>query len=168
MAASGNRIGGAPAVLGLVAAIGLCLAVGALGSVWTAESVRGWYAALAKPPINPPNWVFAPVWTALYAMMGFAAWRVWRRAGLGGAAGSLGLFCIQLALNLAWSYLFFGRHWIGIALFEIVVLWLAIAGTALAFARTDRFAAWLMAPYLAWVAYAAVLNAWIWALNRGA
>jgi translocator protein len=106
------------------------------------------------------------VWTALYLIMGYAAWRVWRRAGFGGAPAALALFGSQLALNLAWSYLFFGRQWIGAAFVEIAVLLAAIAATALAFARTDRIAAWLLAPYAAWVAFASVLTGWIWILNR--
>jgi tryptophan-rich sensory protein len=160
------RYGKTVEVAGLVVAVGLCVGVGALGSVWTAESVRGWYAALAKPPITPPGWVFAPVWTTLYILMGFAAWRVWRKARFGGASAALILFCIQLALNLAWSYLFFGRHWIGLALADIATLVCAITATAVFFARIDRLAAWMLVPYLAWVTYASALNAWIWVLNR--
>ncbi len=153
-------------LIGLVLALALCLGVGALGGVWTAAGVREWYPALAKPPITPPPWLFAPVWTTLYLIMGYAAWRVWRKAGFSGAPVALALFGFQLVLNLAWSYLFFGRHWIGAAFAEIIVLLVAIAATALAFARTDRIAAWLLAPYAAWVAFASVLTGWFWLLNR--
>lgn len=153
-------------IIALVFFVGLCLAVGALGGVWTAESVRTWYPTLAKPPINPPNWVFGPVWTVLYIAMGFAALRVWRHSGLRRARWALAVFAVQLGLNLAWSYLFFGRHLIGAALIDIMLLLAAIVATALLFARHDRVAAWLMVPYGAWVAYASVLNGWIWALNR--
>lgn len=164
---SAPRHGGAIGLIGLAVALALCLGAGALGGVWTAGGVREWYPALAKPPITPPGWLFGPVWTALYLIMGYAAWRVWRKAGFGGAPAALGLFGIQLALNLAWSYLFFGRHWIETAFVEILVLLAAIVATAAAFARTDRVAAWLMAPYIAWVAFASVLTGWIWVLNRG-
>lgn len=165
---SAPRHGGAIGLIGLAFALALCVGIGALGSVWTAAGVRDWFPALAKPPINPPAWVFAPVWTALYLIMGYAAWRVWRTAGFKGAPAALTLFGLQLALNLAWSYLFFGRHWIGAAFVEIVVLLAAIAATALVFARTDRLAAWLLVPYIAWVAFASVLTGWIWLLNRAA
>jgi tryptophan-rich sensory protein len=168
MTTAAHRYGTAVEIGGLVVAVGLCLGVGAAGGVWTAEGVRGWYAALVKPPITPPGWVFAPVWTTLYVLMGFAAWRVWRKAGFGGAPAALGVFSIQLALNLAWSYLFFGRHWIAAALADIIALVCAIGVTAILFARGDRLAAWLLVPYLGWVAFASVLNAWIWLLNRPA
>lgn len=162
---TGLRHGGGAGLIGLAVALALCLGVGALGGVWTAAGVRDWYPALAKPPITPPDWLFAPVWTVLYLMMGYAAWRVWRRAGFGGAKAALALFGLQLALNLAWSYLFFGRHWIGAAFAEILVLLAAIAATAIAFARTDRVAGWLLVPYIAWVAFASVLTGWIRMLN---
>ena len=159
---------GTRALVGLAFALALCLGVGALGGVWTAGGVRDWYPTLAKPPITPPDWLFAPVWTTLYLLMGYAAWRIWRRAGFAGAPAALTLFGIQLALNLAWSYLFFGRHWIGAAFAEILVLLAAIVATAVAFARQDRLAAGLMLPYIAWVSFASVLTGWIWALNRAA
>jgi tryptophan-rich sensory protein len=165
---SAPRHSGAVSLIGLAVALALCLGVGALGAVWTADGVRTWYPTLAKPPITPPNWLFGPVWTALYLIMGYAAWRVWRRSGFGGAPAALALFGIQLALNLAWSHLFFGRHSIGTAFVEILALLAAIIATAAAFARTDRVAAWLMIPYIAWVAFASVLTGWIWLLNRGA
>lgn len=166
--AASPRHYGAASLVGLVIALALCLGVGALGAVWTADGVRDWYPTLAKPPITPPNWLFGPVWTALYLLMGYAAWRVWRRAGLAGAPGASTLFAFQLVLNLAWSYLFFGRHWIGAAFAEIAVLLAFIVATAFAFARHDRLAAWLLLPYAAWVAFASVLTGWIWALNRAA
>ena len=162
---SAARHSGAVSLIGLAFALALCVGVGALGGVWTAGGVRDWYPTLAKPPITPPGWLFGPVWTALYLIMGYAAWRVWRKAGFGGAPAALTLFAIQLALNLAWSYLFFGRHWIGAAFAEIIVLLIAIGATALAFARTDRVAARLLVPYIAWVAFASVLTGWIWMLN---
>jgi tryptophan-rich sensory protein len=149
----------------LLAFIALCLGVAAAGGAVTASSVGTWYAALAKPSFNPPNWVFAPVWTALYLMMAVAAWRVWRRRGAPGAHPALAMWALQLALNLCWSYVFFGLRLIGGALAEIAVLLAAILVTALLSWRIDRVAGALLAPYAAWVAFAALLNAALWRLN---
>ena len=148
--------------LGFIVILALCLAVSAVGGAVTATSVGSWYPLLAKPAFNPPNWIFAPVWTALYFMMAIAAWRVWRR---GGARRALSLFALQLALNLAWSIVFFGMHAVGAALLEILVLLLAILATTVVFWRSDRMAGLLFVPYAAWVAFAAILNAAIWQLN---
>jgi benzodiazapine receptor len=126
-----------------------------------------WYAGIVKPSWNPPNWIFGPAWTLRYALMAVAAWRVWRRAGFGGARGPLGLFAGQLALNAVWSWLFFGRHRMDLVFIEILVLWAAIFATLLAFRRIDRPASWLPLPYLAWVAFAGVLNGTLWRLNAG-
>lgn len=142
-----------------------CLAVAGLGGLLTSLSVDGWYQTLAKPPFNPPDWVFAPVWTALYLMMAVAAWRIWRHRENGNRGFALVLFAVQLVLNLAWSGVFFGLMSIGVALLEIVLLWLAIVMTAIAFARIDRVAGWLIVPYAAWVLFASLLNAAIWWLN---
>ncbi len=124
-----------------------------------------WYASLAKPSWNPPAAVFAPVWTALYTMMGVAAWLVWRRAGFAGAGVALGLFFAQLALNALWSYLFFGAHRPDLAFYDIVALWLAILAVMLLFWRVDWRAGALLAPYLAWVGFASFLNFTLWRLN---
>jgi tryptophan-rich sensory protein len=133
----------------------------------TASSVGTWYAGLAKPSFNPPNWVFGPVWTALYLMMAVAGWRVWRRRGADArlAMRALGAWALQLALNLCWSLVFFGARLIGAALVEIAVLFAAIVVTALLFWRIDRVAGALLIPYAAWVAFAALLNAALWRLN---
>lgn len=124
-----------------------------------------WYATLRKPSWNPPAWVFGPVWTALYTMMAVAAWLVWRRGGWAAQRRPLALFLVQLALNAGWTPLFFGLKSPGLALAEIGLLWLAIVGTLIAFARVSRAAAWLLAPYLAWVSFAAALNFALWRLN---
>ena len=124
-----------------------------------------WYAALVKPAWNPPGWVFGPVWTTLYLLMGTAAWLVWRRGGWGAQRRPLSWFAAQLALNALWTPLFFGFHRIDLALLEIVVLWAAIVATIVAFARTSRAAAWLLAPYLAWVSFATFLTFTLWRLN---
>lgn len=148
--------------IGLVVFLGVCFAVGALGSFATTPEIPKWYATLRKPAWNPPNWLFGPVWTTLYAMMAVAAWLVWKRT-----AWSMGLtlFSIQLALNLAWSFIFFKFHSQGLALIDIVLLWLAILATTIKFAAVSPLAAGLLVPYLLWVTFATVLNFTIWKLN---
>lgn len=158
---AGRRARDAVALLGFVA---LCLAVAAAGGAVTATSVGTWYAGLAKPSFNPPDWVFGPVWTALYLMMAVAGWRVWRKRSAG-ARLALGAWALQLALNLFSSLVFFGLRSIGAALAEIAVLLAAILATALLSWRIDRVAGALLVPYAAWVAFAALLNAALWRLN---
>ncbi len=151
--------------VGFVAFLAVCLAVSALGGAATASSVGTWYRVLEKPPFNPPDWVFAPVWTALFFMMAIAGWRVWRRDGLRKARWALTLFGLQLGLNLTWSIVFFGLRSIGAALVEIIVLLLAILATTAVFWQRDRVAGMLFVPYAGWVAFATVLNAALWRLN---
>ena len=151
--------------LGLAGFVLLCLGVSAIGGAVTSTTVGTWYQTLEKPAFNPPDWVFAPVWTALYLMMAVAAWRVWRAAPSPARRMALAAFGAQLALNLAWSFLFFGFRWIGVALAEIVVLLGAIGLTTSLFLRVDRPAALLFVPYLLWVAYATALNAALWLMN---
>lgn len=124
-----------------------------------------WYRRLAKPTWQPPSWIFAPVWTALYMSMAFSAWLVWRAAGFQAAAVPLAVYLAQLALNAAWTPLFFGLHRIGFALSEIVLLWGAVVATVALFYPIDAGAALLLVPYLAWVSFAAVLNFAIWRIN---
>ncbi len=125
-----------------------------------------WYASLAKPAWNPPSAVFAPVWTLLYAMMGVAAWLVWRQVGFRGAALALSLFLVQLVLNALWSYLFFGLHRPDLALLDIVTLWVAILVVLVLFWRVVVPAGILLLPYLCWVGFASCLNFTLWRLNR--
>ena len=148
-------------LLALFALLAATLAVGFVASLVTVPNIPEWYAGLHKPAFNPPNGVFAPVWTALYVLMAVAAWRVWRKAGL----RPLGLYALQLALNGAWSFVFFGAHAVGIALVEIAFLFVLVLYTMHAFWRLDRIAGWLFVPYAAWVFFAGVLNAAIWRLN---
>ena len=143
----------------------LCLGIGALGASVTATSVESWYAGLVKPSFNPPDEVFGPVWTVLYILMGVAAWRVWRSADRDITRGPLTLFALQLAINLGWSVVFFGLQKIASAVATIVVLDVAVLVTMLAFRAVDQVAALLMLPYVAWVAFATVLNVAIWRLN---
>jgi len=162
-AANGGRARSAAALALFLLA---CFGVSAIGGAVTAPEIDGWYRTLPKPGFTPPDGVFAPVWTALYAAMAVAAWRVWRRTGLAGARGPFLLFAVQLALNLGWSLLFFGLHAVGAALLEMPVLLAAVIATGVAFHRIDRIAGLLMVPYAAWVAYALALNAGIWWLLR--
>jgi len=150
----------------LVAAVGVSLCAGIIGSFFTVSAIPAWYASLVHPALNPPAWVFAPVWTTLYILMGVAAFLVWRR-GLGWREirAALGLFSVQLVLNTLWSVLFFGLHSPGAALIDIVFLWLAIVATMIAFAKISRAAMYLLAPYLLWVSFAMYLNCAIWLLN---
>jgi translocator protein len=150
------------AAAGLVAAVGVCLAVGWWGSQFEPGT---WYAGLRKPPITPPRWVFPVVWTALYVAMAVAAWWVWLRVPLRRAWPALMVFGGQLALNGLWSWVFFGQQEIGWALVELVALWGAVLAATLLFWRLTTAAGVLMLPYLAWTTYAGVLNLWFWWLN---
>ena len=152
-------------IVALVLFVALCLGIGALGASVTATSVDTWYAGLVKPSFNPPDEVFGPVWTVLYVLMGVAAWRVWRSADRDTTRGPLTLFALQLAINLGWSVVFFGLHKIASAVATIVVLDVAVLVTMLAFRAVDQVAALLMLPYVAWVAFATLLNVAIWRLN---
>jgi len=151
--------------LGLIVLLVVCFAAAGIGGAVTTPKIATWYAALAKPSWNPPNWIFGPVWSVLYLCMAIAAWLVWRQGGLAGAATPLALFAVQLVLNLAWSWLFFGFENPGLAFVDIVLLWAAIAATMVAFWFRSAIAGILFLPYLAWVSFAAVLNFVVWRLN---
>lgn len=153
--------------IALVVAIALPLLVGALGSVFTFDAVRTWYPTLVRPAFAPPSWVFGPVWTTLYVMMGLASWLVWR-AGFARPEGrrALTFYAVQLGFNLAWSWLFFGIRQPLLALVDIVVLLVLIGVTVHRFAALSRGAALLLVPYLTWVGFATVLNGAFWWLNR--
>jgi tryptophan-rich sensory protein len=125
-----------------------------------------WYARLQKPAWNPPNWIFGPVWTVLYILMALAAWLVGRKGGGAGKQLALALFLLQLLLNALWSPLFFGLHNPGLAFANIVLLWLALSATLVTFWKVRVVAGALLAPYLAWVTFASVLNFTVWQLNR--
>ncbi len=139
------------------------LGVGAIASLFTEPSIPGWYAALIRPAIAPPNWVFAPVWTTLYILMAVAAWRVWRKTGLRNPA--LYAFAGQLFLNLCWSAVFFGMHQIGFALAVLLALDLALLATLVLFWRLDPTAGMILVPYLGWTGFASLLNYEFWFLN---
>ncbi|WP_395742336.1 TspO/MBR family protein [Prosthecobacter sp.] len=126
------------------------------------EMPGAWYEALRKPALNPPSWVFGPVWMLLYTLMAIAAWLVWKRVGF---ASPLQLYFVQLALNAAWTPIFFGAHALGLGLGVIVALWVAIALTWVSFRKVNAAAGWLFVPYLAWVTFASYLNWSLWRLN---
>jgi tryptophan-rich sensory protein len=153
-----DTVGGTAAVLATEA-------VGGLSALAAGGDFVTYFDALRKPPLTPPPAAFGPAWTALYLLMGVAAWLVWREGLSRRTALALGLFAAQLVLNFAWSLIFFGQHRLGVALIEIVVLWLTILATILAFWQVRRAAGALLLPYLAWVSFAAYLNAGIWRQN---
>ena len=149
----------------LVFFLTVCLGVSAVGGWITQTSVNDWYQTLAKPPMNPPDWVFAPTWITLYVMMAVAGWRVWLRPENSLRRMAMVAFAIQLMLNLIWSFIFFGAKSPGFAAIEIVLLWISILITLLLFWRIDRFAGWMMCPYVLWVSFAIYLNISIVLLN---
>jgi len=150
----------------LVIAIGISEMAGIIGSVFTISAIPNWYAGLVKPALNPPAWVFGPAWTTLYALMGIAAFLVWRNGWEKKAVKTaLGVFGIQLFLNAVWSIIFFGLHNPGWALVDIILLWLAIVWTIAVFYKISKPAAYLLLPYILWVSFAAYLNYSIWMLN---
>lgn len=151
----------------LLVCVVVCLCAGLIGSVFTRGAIPTWYATLEKPSFSPPNWLFAPVWTLLYLLMGIAAFLVWRR-GLENRQVRIALivFLIQLVLNALWSVVFFGLESPLYGLIVISALWVAILFTVLKFFRISSVASVLLWPYLLWVTFAAVLNASIWLLNR--
>jgi len=142
----------------------VCLMAGAIGSVFTFQSIPTWYATLNKPSFSPPNWVFGPVWTALYIMMGVAAYLVYREKNKG-AKTALVFFGVQLALNVLWSFLFFGLQSPLYGVVCIILLWLAIAATIAKFYKISKTAGLILVPYLLWVSFASVLNFYVWMLN---
>jgi benzodiazapine receptor len=152
----------------IAVAVIVCLAVGYSSSTFTKEGVMTWYPTILKPGFNPPNWVFMPVWTLLFILMGVAAGLVWNKIKEQNedVKKALGFFLAQLILNAVWSYIFFGLKNPMLALIEIVLLWLMIYETYLKFTKINKTAGYLLIPYLAWVAFAAILNASIWWLNK--
>jgi len=152
--------------LKLIIAIVISELAGIIGSVFTTPSIAGWYVVIIKPALNPPAWVFGPVWTTLFVLMGISAFLIWKK-GLGqkDVKIALGIFLGQLVLNTLWSIIFFGLHSSGGALIEIVFLWLAILATMITFAKISKPAMWLLLPYILWVSFAMYLNYAIWALN---
>lgn len=154
-------------VWGLVLCIVGCQLVGLAGGIVTRPALEGWYARLEKPPFNPPNWLFPPVWTTLFLFMGVALWLVLRADPEAGSRGlALGLFGVQLGLNVLWSVLFFGLRSPGLAMVELVFFWAALVATTVLFFPLSTVAGVLFLPYLAWVSFAGILNFELWRRNR--
>jgi translocator protein len=155
-------------VFKFIVALVVCFGASGLGVLFMArDSINTWYAQLQKPCFTPPDWIFGPAWTILYLLMAISVFLIWNK-GLDypKVKQSIGLFLIQLALNAAWTPLFFGFHLILPAFIEIIVLWLAILATMLAFKRISLHASILLIPYLIWVSFATILNGSMWYLNR--
>lgn len=142
------------------------VAIGVIASLFTRPEIHGWYATLQQPPFNPPAWVFGPVWTVIYLLIAIAAYRVWRHRNDSGlfTAATL-IYIVQLALNFAWSIVFFGMHQVFWALVVILALLLSIILIMVLFSRFSRAGTWLLLPYLLWVSFASVLNLYIYLLN---
>ncbi len=151
-------------IIAFVVFVVVCYGAAAIGGLATAGSVSGWFQTLKRPSFQPPDWLFAPVWTAMYGLMAVAAWLVYVKTAQVRSAPIM-LFVLQLVLNVAWSVIFFGLHRPGLAVIHIAVLLAAIIATAIAFWRVSRPAGTLMLPYLGWVMFASVLNVSIWRLN---
>lgn len=153
-------------VVKLIISVTIPVATGAIAGLFTASSVNGWFLTIIKPSFNPPSWLFAPVWTALYIMMGIACFLVWNsKVDVKLKNKALGFYMVQLLLNFLWSLIFFYAHQPGWALFDIILMWGMILSTILQFGKISSTAAWLLVPYISWVSFAAVLNFAIWKLN---
>lgn len=153
-------------IIKLVLSIALPLFIGFASSYFTITGVESWFAGIEKPSWNPPNWIFGPVWTTLYVLMGISLFLVWKSGSSKETKRyALILFGLQLIANFFWSFIFFDQHLIGVAFAEIVVLWVLILLTTFSFAKINKAAAWLLVPYISWVSFAAILNFTIWRLN---
>jgi tryptophan-rich sensory protein len=147
-------------------AIAIPVLVGGISGFFTVSGVESWYQTIHKPSWNPPNWVFGPVWTTLYVMMGIALWLVWKEdTSRELKMIAFILFGVQLILNFLWSFVFFKLEQPGFAFLEILFMWVAILATIFAFAQVNKTAAWLLVPYISWVSFAAILNFTIWRMN---
>lgn len=151
----------------LIFSIFICLFAGFIGSFFTTPEIPTWFATLQKPSFAPPNWVFAPVWTSLYILMGISLFLVWQKGWENKTIKTaIYLFAGQLVLNALWSFVFFGLRSPLLGLMEIVILWVAILATILSFMKVSRTAAYLLIPYILWVSFASIVNFSIWSLNR--
>lgn len=154
-------------ILTVIICIALPLIVGSVSGIATSGNITTWYATLNKPVFNPPNYLFGPVWTALYLLMGISLFMVWRSPYSDARNYALVIFSIQLVLNFAWSFIFFHFKHVGWAFFEIILVWISILAMIIIFHRINKTAAILQIPYLLWVSFATILNLSIWRLNQG-
>jgi benzodiazapine receptor len=153
-------------IVKLIVSLVLPLGIGAISGIFTTDAIPGWYETLNKPSFNPPNWVFAPVWTTLYFLMGISLFLIWKQSTSKERNRAIMVFMVQLILNFCWSFFFFYFHQIGLALVEIILLWLSIFSMILLFYRIKPVAAYINIPYLLWVTFASVLNGALYFLNR--
>lgn len=153
--------------IGIPVSILICELAGIIGSVFTTASIPTWYAGLKKSPLNPPNWIFAPVWITLYALMGISAYLIYEKGmGKKEVKTALAVFAVQLVFNTLWSIVFFGAHLMFAAIVVIVLLWMMILVSIWLFHRISKTAAYLLIPYILWVSFATVLNISLYVLNR--
>ncbi len=153
-------------VIKFIVAVAIPLIVGGASGFFTVTDVDSWYQTINKPVWNPPNWIFGPVWTTLYVLMGIALFIIWKSdTSTELKKIAFVLFAIQLVFNFFWSFIFFNQHLVGWALIEMTVLWVFILLTIFSFAQVDKIAAWLLVPYISWVSFALILNFAIWKLN---
>jgi len=153
-------------ILKLIVSISIPLLIGFTSGFFTITGAGSWYQTIQKPSWNPPGWVFGPVWTTLYVMMGIALFLIWKSsANKDVKQTAILLFSIQLILNFFWSFIFFNQQQPGWALVEIIVLWSAILITIFSFSKINNTASWLLVPYISWVSFATILNYTIWKLN---
>jgi tryptophan-rich sensory protein len=152
-------------VIKLIISIILPLSVGAIAGMFTSKAVPAWYASLNRPPFSPPNWVFGPVWTSLYILLGISFFLIWRENPSRYRNLAITIFAIQMLLNFAWSFIFFFFNLIGVALIEIILLWISIALMILLFYKIKPIAAYLNIPYFLWVSFATILNAVYYFIN---
>jgi translocator protein len=150
-------------IAALISFVGACFLAATTAAAFRAGD---WYEHLAKPSWRPPNWLFPPAWAVLYLSIAVSGWLIWRTAGFSDAVVPLGIYLVQLVLNAAWSPIFFGMRRPDLAFIEIVMLWLSVVASIVAFHSVNAAAAWLLLPYLAWVTFAAALNFTVWRLNR--
>lgn len=152
-------------IVKLIVSIVLTVGLGSLGGIFTISEIPVWYAGLQKPSFNPPNWLFGPVWTLLYLLMGISVYVIWKQPASSTRNTALTFFMIQFILNFCWSIIFFNQHQLGWALVEIIIMWVAILVTIIWFGKLSSVAAWLLVPYILWVSFASLLNGAIWKLN---
>ncbi len=154
-------------IIKLVVSILVCQLAGVIGSIFTVSNINTWYIDLSKPLLNPPNWVFGPVWITLYFLMGIALFLVWNK-GLDSrfSKNAFILFIVQLVFNAMWSIVFFGLHQLLISVFVIIILWLLIFVNIVQFGKISKPAAYLLLPYILWVSFASYLNIAIYILNN--
>jgi tryptophan-rich sensory protein len=150
----------------LIVSLALPLGLGSIAGLFTARAVPEWYETLNKPSFNPPNAIFGPVWTMLYILMGVSLFLIWKQTASKERNLAIMVFLVHLALNFGWSFIFFYYQKIGLALVEIILLWMCIAVMLVLFFRIKPLAAYINAPYILWVSFAAILNAGYFVLNR--